>query len=283
MELQVLKNGVLTVSVANKGAEIQSVKSADNKEYIWEGNPDFWTGHAPVLFPICGGLKDDKFVYGGREYTLNKHGFGRVKTYEGEKTDETSVTYLLRSDDETLRQYPFEFELRITYELKGNSLLVSYNVRIMGEKPMYFSIGAHEAYACPGGIEGFKIVFEKEETLDAYVLDGNLLENNYVRIMSGCRDMPMKYDYFAVDALVFKNIKSRAVELTDGTRKIKVEFPGHDYFLIWTKPNAEYICIEPWCGIQDNVNSDYDITKKEGIIKLDGKDAYNVSHRITFD
>ena len=138
MELQVLKNGVLTVYVANKVAEIQSVKSADNKEYIWEGNPDFWTGHAPVLFPICGGLKDDKFVYGGREYTLNKHGFGRVKTYEVEKTDETSVTYLLRSDDETLRQYPFEFELRITYELKGNSLLVSYNVRNMGEKPMYF-------------------------------------------------------------------------------------------------------------------------------------------------
>ena len=275
-----ITNGVITALISTKGAELKSVVK-DGKEYLWDGNPDIWSGQAPLLFPICGGLKDDKYRFEGKEYTLKKHGFARLSEFEIERKEEASITFILRSKEEIKKQYPFDFELRVTYTLLDNKIDVAYAVKNVGSGDMYFSIGAHEGYACSGGIEEYSLVFDKEENLTCNILDGNLLEYNTYSVGEG-RELPLKYDFFAIDALTFLNLKSRGVDLVHKTtgKSLRVEYDGFDYLFVWTKPNANYICIEPWCGIPDFVDSDFDITKKRGIVKLDANGEKVLTHSI---
>ncbi|MDP4132449.1 MAG: aldose 1-epimerase family protein [Bacillota bacterium] len=280
-----LKNDALTVEVSTKGAEIQSIVNKKGTSFLWSGDKEVWSGRAPVLFPICGGLKDDKYILGGKEYSLVKHGFAKTVFYEVEKSTELELSLLYKPEDDTKASFPYDYEFRVLYSLCKSSLKVTYKVNNLSDKTMYFSTGAHEAYACPEGIEEYSIVFDKAETLDSYILDGNLLEHNTIRIMENSKELPLKYDFFKVDAIVFKNLNSRKVTLVkrNGKRKVQVEFPGHDYFVLWTKPQAKYICIEPWCGIQDPVDSDYDITHKEGIIALPKGESFEASHVISVE
>ncbi len=280
-----IKNDNLTVEISTFGAELQSVRNSDGVEYIWDGNPDFWTGRAPILFPICGGLKEDKYILDGQEYSLPKHGFGRTSEFECEKAEDSSAVFLLKATNETKKAFPFDFELRVIYILDGNTLDVRYEVKNLSDKTMYFSIGAHEGYACPGGIEEYSVCFDEPQTLNSSLLVGNLLDFDTKNIITDSTILQLKQEYFAVDALVFTDVKFSKATLrkNDGTREITVEFPEHNYLLLWTKPNAEYICIEPWCGIPDRVGSGYDISEKEGIISLSADGTYEVHHTVSFD
>ncbi len=277
-----ISNGIITAVISTKGAELKSIIK-DGCEILWGGNPDVWAGQAPVLFPICGGLKDDKFIFNGAEYNLLKHGFARISEFAVEKVESDSVTFLLCSNEDTKKQFPFDFELRITYTLVDNKLDVVYSVKNTGSGDMYFSIGSHEAYACPGGIEEYSLVFDREEEFRCNELDGNLLAYSTYSVGEGT-ELPLKYDFFSIDALVFLDIKSRGVKLVHRPtgKSIGVDFEGFDYLLIWTMPNAyaNYVCIEPWCGIPDFADSDFDITKKPGIIRLEAKDEKILTHRI---
>ena len=143
-----ISNDILDVTLSTQGAEIISVKKG-GEELIWQADPAVWKCHAPLLFPICGGLKEDRFIYGGKSYTLPKHGFARALEYEPEAVTASSAVFLLKSDAETRKSYPFDFELRVIYELIGNELDVTYKVKNTTDGDMYFSIGSHEAYSCP--------------------------------------------------------------------------------------------------------------------------------------
>lgn len=279
-----LSNGTLKINISTFGAEIQSVKGKNGTEFMWEGNPDVWSGKAPVLFPICGGLKEDTYTFEGKKYTLEKHGYARRIPYEIEEQTESKAVLLAKSNDETKKKYPFDYEFRVIFELTENKLKVTYNVKNTGCGSMYFSVGAHEAYACPEGIESYTVEFEKNEDFHCYKLDGNILLNSYNKILPDGKELPLKEDYFDVDALVFKTVKSRKVSLkkNGATKRIDVEFPNSNYFLLWNKYRAKYMCLEPWCGIQDIENTSYDITEKEGIIKLDKNSDFSASHTITF-
>ena len=136
---------------------------------------------------------------------------------------------------------------------------------------MYFSMGSHEGYACPGGIEEYSIVFENEEQLECTVLDGRLLIHGTYSLGDNGRELPLKYKYFDDNSLVFTALSSRKAILKhrNGKFAVGVEFDGFDYLILWTIPNEEYICIEHWCGIPDYTDSDGDITHKEGIIALE--------------
>lgn len=278
-----LKNDSLTVEIETFGAQLKSViKNGEN--LIWDRNPEFWKESAPLLFPICGGLKDDKFTYQGREYSLLKHGFAKRNDFSVEKQTETSAVFLLKSNEETLKSYPWEFELRVKYELKNSALKVGYEVKNLTDDTMYMSVGAHEAYACPEGIEDYDIIFEREETLNSCDLDGNLISHNTSPIIKNSKYLSLYYKYFKVDALVFKDLKSRFATLRNRKtgKSISLDFNGFDYFLLWTKPNAGYICLEPWTGVPASVDADYDITEKEGITLVMPKSEFNVTHTIYF-
>lgn len=278
-----IKNSSLVVSISTMGAEITSVKKGE-KELIWQADPAVWKGHAPLLFPICGGLKDDKFIYGGKAYTIPKHGFARNSEFEVEAQSENSATFLLKSNNDTKKCYPFDFELRVIYSLIENELTVTYDIKNTTDGDMYFSIGSHEAYSCPDGISEWSVIFDKEEDLIATPVDGPLLTYDENTLAKNTRILPLKDEYFEIDALVFLNLKSRKLTLKNDRTgyKIKLDFDSFPYLLIWTKPNAKYICIEPWCGIPDFVDSSFDITKKKGIIRLEKNESTIRTHKILF-
>ncbi len=279
-----LRNEQIEAVFSSKGAELISVLK-NGKQYIFR-DQTVWGYSAPVLFPICGGLKDDKFIFDGKEYNLAKHGFCRDAEFSVESKNDTSITFLLKDTPETLKMYPFSFEFRIIYTLDKDALVVEYNTTNKTNREMYYSVGCHEAYLCPGGIENFTLVFDENETLDSHIVRGNLLDYETVRIIEDSAELPLKYDYFSIDALAFSKINSECVSLcaNDGERIVKVEFPGFSHLLLWTKNtcNAPYICIEPWCGFPDMTDSQYDITKRPGIIKVDAGKNHSVKHIITF-
>lgn len=279
-----LKNDRIEVSIAERGAEMRRL-TLDGNDVLWSGDPAYWTGVAPLLFPICGGLKDNKYTAGGREYTMElKHGYARTSDFTLEKRTCNSVTLLLTSTPETLECYPWNYELRVTYSLRGTALEIGYEVKNTDSSTMYFSIGSHEAYACPEGIEDYDIIFPQNETLNSFELEGSLLKHSTLPILKNARVLPLYEKYFAVDALVFKDIKSRAATLRNRKtgREITVEFPGCRYLLFWTKPGAGYICIEPWGGIPPMVDDGAAIEEKEGIESLSAGDIFRRSHTIYF-
>ena len=284
-QLITIKNESIKVEISTKGAELRSAQK-DGKEYIWNGDPDVWAGRAPVLFPICGGLKGDKFVFEGKEYSVIKHGYARMSEFVVESHDVDRVVFLLESDDESKKMYPFDYEFRVCYFLDGESLNVEYNVTNTAENgEMYFSFGGHEGYMCPEGIEEYSLVFDKTERLTTNVLHGNLLSDEYEVLGESITEFPLKYDYFKVDALTFLNLKSRRVSLVhkDGNRQVDIDFEGHDYMFVWTMAgkNGKYICIEPWCGVPDFEGSSFDFTQKKGINKLGAGETFSRVHKIT--
>jgi len=279
----ILSNQTLKATFSTRGAELISLEK-NGKEQIWIGDPDVWPSHTPILFPICGGLKDDKYIYNGKEYTLQKHGYIRTTEFGVESRSENKIVFLHRFNEETFKQFPFEYELRIIYTLDGSSLRIDYNVKNLSDDEMYYSIGGHEGYYCPEGIEDYSIIFEKPEMLDSTVLNGNLLENFTINVGENTCELPLKYEYFAVDALSFLDLKSRKVILKNRKtgEERHLEFKDHDVFFVWTKPGAKYICLEPWCGCPDFMDSEYDFKSKRCIIRLSGKEETTRTHTITF-
>ncbi len=276
-----IKNEFMTAKFNELGAELKSLICCD-KEYIWNGDEKYWSLSSPLLFPICSGLKNDEYILDGKKYTMYKHGFARDSMFEVESLSQSSVTFLLKSSEETKENYPFDFELRVIYTLEGKTLKVAYNVKNLTDGQMYFSIGAHEGYDCPEGIEEYEVIFPQNETLDAYDLDGNALLETKTRIIENSDRLALKYDYFVKDALVFKELKSKSMILKhkNSNKSLKLAFEGCDYFLIWTKVGAPYICLEPWCGITDGPDTDQNIKTKEGIITLEKGDEFNNIHTI---
>ena len=277
-----IKNNYITAKINEIGAELKSLVYNDT-EYIWEGKSEVWAGSCPLLFPICGGLKNDKYILNGKEYTLEKHGYARFKTFEVESKTDSSVVFLHKSDMESKERFPFEYELRVIYTLCDKTLKVEYSVKNLSDNTMYFNIGSHEGYYTPEGIEDYDVIFPQNETLNSYVLYGNLLSNQQLPIIKDQNYIPLYDKYFTVDALVFKDLKSKSATLRNRKtgKAVKVDFPDAKYFLLWHKPNSPYMCLEPWDGVQDIVGSSYDIQKKEGINSLNAGKEYIYTHSIT--
>ncbi|MDD3214323.1 MAG: aldose 1-epimerase family protein [Eubacteriales bacterium] len=275
-----IHNDKLSVTVSTTGAELQSIQDWNGVERLWQGDPKFWANRAPILFPVAGGFRDDCYELDGKRYPMPKHGFVRKAEWRLESESENEVTFVTDQKDEG---FPFEYELRARYSLTGPTLMVTYSVTNKDKVPFYFSVGAHEAYATPEGIEEYEIVFDGPEKLDNYVLDGNLIKRDPVVMAENAKKLPLRYEYFAVDALVFRTLKSRGVTLRSAKhdREIRVDFPEHDTLMFWTKPGAGYICIEPWCNAPDFVDADYRIDRKPGFIKLAPGETAGRRHTIT--
>lgn len=266
-----IKNEYLTAKFNTVGAELKSL-IYNGQEYIWQGDPKFWKDSAPILFPICSCLKGDTYFYNDKEYKMPKHGYVSGKLFEIIEKSDSKVTFLHKSDDATLEIFPFEYELFVIYELVGKKLNITYKVNNLTDGDMYFSIGAHEGFICEGGIEDYEILFPKNVTLKAMELENfvDALSDDTVTILENDNCLSLDYKYFSIDALIFKNIDFSEVVLKNrkNGKMIKSSFEGFPYLLFWTKKDAPLLCIEPWCGITDNINSNQDITVKDGIEHL---------------
>lgn len=280
MSLVTIHNEALTVAVSTLGAELQSIRDRAGVERLWQGDPQYWTGRAPILFPVAGGFREDCYELDGKRYPMPKHGFVRKLDW---RVESLSDSELILITDEKHEGFPFDYELRARFALEGPSLRVAYITTNKGGRDLWFSVGAHEAYATPEGIEAYEIVFEKEEKLDDYPLEGNLILHEPITMAERTRTLPLKYEFFAVDALVFRTLTSRSVTLRSAAhgREIRVDFPQHDTLMLWTKPGAGYICIEPWCNAPDFVDADLRIDHKPGFLRLTPGETVSREHTIT--
>lgn len=280
-----LENDDIKAEIHPRGAELQSVFSKKTQiEYLWNGDAAFWPRHAPVLFPIVGGLIDDSFTYNGETYRLEKHGFARDTDFEVETSTATTATFLLKSNEETLKSYPFAFELRLKYSLEANKVHLEYHVSNPAQSPMYFSIGSHPAFKVPlteGGYEDHSLVFSEVENADSWGLNGNYLTTPSPYLNSQ-QKLQLKHELFYNDAVIFKDLKSTAISILNNKNEhgLTYTFEGFPYMGIWAAKNAPFVCIEPWCGIPDSVDHDQNLENKEGIIKLEGQQSWAVSQSI---
>ncbi len=275
-------DGVLFAEIETKGAELMRVYNADGKDFLWNGDARFWARRAPVLFPICGGMKNDSYTLGGKTYTMPKHGFCRDAEFTLESHSENEAVFYIEKTEERYACFPFDFRFYIKYKIVDGTLEVYYVVDNLDKDTMYFSVGSHEAYACPEGIEEYHIEFEKEEKLTSLVIEDNLIRPSTVVISEGTKVLPLKYDYFKVDALCFRNLKSKKLWLVGGGRRIEISFDDFEFVLFWTKMGAPFICVELNCGTDDFEGTDGRIETKEGIITLESGRRFQRLHSMKF-
>jgi galactose mutarotase-like enzyme len=270
-----LSNSNLSATINHLGAELSSLQNNHNKEYIWEGNPDFWGKHSPILFPIVGTLKDNSYTYNGEKFTLSRHGFAREMEFELIDKKEHSATFKIQHSESTLKVYPFEFELQLIYTLQENSLHLDYKVVNIGKSQMPFSIGGHPAFALPGNFEAYAIAFDKEESLEYSLLEDDLISNKTKKLKVQNKQIPLTYSLFENDALIFKSLKSKSVTLLENQNPVlKLRFDDFPSLGIWTKINAPFLCIEPWLGYSDTKDNSGNILEKEGIQLLQANNTF---------
>lgn len=264
-----IKNDRLTARINPKGAELNSLKK-DDKECIWEGNPEFWGKHSPILFPIVGTLKNNSFSYNDKEYELSRHGFARDNDFTVSEITETSATFCFSSSEETLKVYPYQFELKVIYSLEDDTLKVKYVVINKNSHEMPFSIGGHPAFSLPNNFENYSLEFEKEETLISYSLQDDLLSDETETFELDKKQLPLNYSLFEKDALIFKKLESKSIKILESEKPLlEITFKDFPNLGIWTKSKAPFLCIEPWFGYSDTLKSNGSILEKEGIILLE--------------
>ena len=278
-----ISNPILQVSISSKGAELQSIfHSLYFIEFLWQGDPTFWGKKSPILFPIVGGLKNGQYHYAGSTYSLPRHGFARDKEFSVTHQTDNSITFSLSEDEETLQQYPFAFILSITYTLEKNRLLVNYQVENPGQDLLYFSIGAHPAFALPmvkgTQFSDYFLAFNKQETAEKWPLnDAGLIENSTIPCLINCTRYPLTKSLFYGDALVFKKLLSNsiAIESNKTAHGISMHFEDFPFMGIWSAKDADFLCIEPWCGIADAANTQGNFIEKEGMNQLATKEKFS--------
>lgn len=264
-------NSELSITINHKGAELISLQAITaNREYIWEGNPNYWGKHSPILFPIVGTLKENSYTYKNQTYQLPRHGFARDMDFNLKNKTESTLVFSLESNEKTKQLYPFDFELQIIYTLINNEIIISYTVFNHGSESMYFSIGGHPALALPKQFENYSLQFESKESLISFQLENDLLSNNTKEIALKNSELTLTYSLFENDALIFKEILSKQIKLLENNTPIlNFKFKDFPNFGIWTKMKAPFICLEPWVGYSDLLNSSGNIDEKEGIQKLE--------------
>lgn len=282
-----LSNQYLNAQFKLKGAELCSLTNGAGTEFIWEGNPNIWSRHAPVLFPIVGKLNNHSYRVSGKTYQLGQHGFARDLAFEVVEHSSNRLVFQLESTAETLKQYPYRFLFQISYTLTERELAIAYRVSNINSHSMYFSIGAHPGFTCPlhshEDRADYRLEFSEIENASRHLLTDGAYNGNTRSVLAQTNTLAITKTLFDEDALVFKNLKSSAISLIagDDQKVLTVHFKNFPYLGIWSKDqDAPFVCIEPWYGLADNEGFDGDISEKEGIQHLQAGEIFECSHAI---
>ncbi|MBQ7453811.1 MAG: aldose 1-epimerase family protein [Selenomonadaceae bacterium] len=275
--LHSLKNNILKISVAERGAELKALTElADGTEYLFDSDPVWWKYSSPILFPIVGKLVNNKYRAEGKEYTLPGHGFGRTSDFWLVDGTDDTLTFALESNAATLKVYPYRFRLEISYKLIGKEVKFIWKVINTDDKTIYFSIGAHPAIRCPisyrENFDDCYLKFNKPEKSSRIpLLTSGPLSRDRIPTLDGT-ELDLNYELFKGDALVFDDLKSDEISLCSRKSKKSLTIRAKDfpYWGIWTpdKGGAPFICIEPWHGHADYFDFTGELKDKEGIRAL---------------
>jgi galactose mutarotase-like enzyme len=266
-----VSSGALTAQVNPLGAQLSTLRDRSGRELLWDGNPAFWNGRAPLLFPIVGTLAGGVYRVAGKTYALSRHGFARGKPFEVLSASSTEALLRLRADDESLAVYPFYFQLQVRFQITGSTLTVTASVRNDGDAPMPASFGYHPGFRWPlpfGGARALHAIeFDLEEPEPIRRLDaaGLVTPVRYPTPIHA-RRLLLDDELFTDDAVIFAAIRSRGLRYgADTGPQLALHFPDTPYLGLWSKPSAPFICIEPWHGMADPVGFSGDFTEKPGV------------------
>ena len=251
-----IENSFLKISVSDHGAELTGIyDKVNDREVLWQADPAYWKRHAPVLFPNVGRNYKDIWRLNGKEYPSRQHGFARDSEFICTDITDTSLTFVMKSSEETLKVYPFAFALKITYTLKEHDLDVCWEVVNKDSETMYFTIGGHPAFRVPvregESQSDYRLAFEEQDALTYLLIDtsvGTVIadEPHTLPLENGtCAIDPHMFDK---DALVFDNgqIQKAGILFPDGSPYLTLTSEGFPNFGIWSVPGAPFVCLEPW-------------------------------------
>jgi galactose mutarotase-like enzyme len=279
-----IDNKYFTVQVTSTGAEIKRLFAKPwHRELLWipldESARKIWNRSFPILFPIVGKLKDDSYNLKEKKYQMAQHGFARDKNFKCLECGSSEMEFFLDADQETFKLYPFCFELRVKYVLEDKKLTITYSVKNVDRQDIYFSIGGHPAFDT-SKIENYEIRFEKKEKGFFQLKDG-LVDWKKIIALDTNKLQPSR-ELFSKDALVFKDIKSKYIDLVDQKRHevIRVNGTNTPFLGIWAKDSVPFICIEPWYGVSDDADHDNNLETKKGIQTLAMGRSFQFSYSI---
>ena len=281
-----LSNQYLTVNLHSKGAEIISiVGNQDHINYMWKRDACQWANSAPILFPIVGAIKNDTCRIDGKEYHMTQHGFARHNEFEIKNQSQTEVTFTLVSNDEIIKQYPFLFELNVTYKLVENTLTCLINVKNKDHQTIYFQVGGHPAFACPfmenESSNDYYVEFAEYETRNQKVIDVAKRGMSHVQLpfFDHEKRFFVRQQLFNNDEIVIKDFKSENISIKSLNHQKSIVFhmQGFDHVGLWTaKHVGGLLAIEPWVGHADYVDFDGEFKEKESCVALDTDKEFNV-------
>lgn len=278
------------------GAELTSFK-LNGEEKIHQGQDVvdekgkvYWKRQWPVLFPTVGKCKKNQTIINGKTYEMQQHGFARDMEFEPVTKLDNFHSYVLRSNKKLIDKFPFEFSLYVTYRMDENKLTTIYKVINEGDVDMPFGIGGHPAFKID--LEelqkgNYYLEFEEDEPKIhfLYLVDG-LVGTEYAKnIMDDKRRITITSSTFNNDAVIMKGLTSKKISLKNkstGKTLLTLDYTGFQYLAIWSKPNAPFICIEPWKTTADNVNSTGVFRKKTDILLLPPKQEYECKYTVEF-
>jgi galactose mutarotase-like enzyme len=282
----VLENQMLSAAINPLGAELSSLKDADGRELMTDGDPTWWTGRAPLLFPIVGTVNGDRYVLDGQTYALPRHGFARRQTFALIEQAPHRALFRLTDSEATRAAYPFAFTLDAEFALDGATLGITITATNRSDTDMPASFGFHPGFRWPlpygGPREAHCILFETDEPADLRVLADGLVDPMPRPTPVEGRVLALRDDLFEADALIWDRLASRSLVYgAEGYPSLGIEWDDMPELGIWTKPGAPYVCIEPWAGVADPVGFSGEIWDKPGIVRVAPGQSQNWAMRVT--
>lgn len=290
--LLTIRNEALRLSVDTLGAQMMHIQTADGCEYLWQGDPQYWPDRAPNLFPFIGRLTDNSYRYHGTKYSMGNHGFAAGAEFVLTEQAADKLVLTLSDSADTLAQYPFAFCLQITYQLRDNTISISYRVENRDVQTMPFGIGGHP---------GFQVPLEEDLQFEDYRLEFSLsCEPDRVGFtpavyLSGHDEaypleagkiLPLNHGLFDEDAIILKNMNREVKLCSDKShRAVSITYPDMPYLGIWhwPKTDAPYVCIEPWTSLPSRQDVIEELSCKSDMIQLAPGGCYEAGWSITVE
>ncbi len=275
-----LKNDRLEVGFTSLGGALTSIKNEEGTEYLWQGDPEYWSGQAPVLFPICGSLRDNRAATkGGKEIRMPRHGIVRREEFKLESEKEDSICFSISENEEMLGKYPYPFTLSIEYRLEESSIHVTYGIKNTGTEAMPFFIGGHPAFRCPllqtEEYGDYQIIFDEKEERTAPTPDlktGLVDMGHRKEILFDGNILPLAHSLFYEDGIIFDRLKSKKVTLCHrkNGHGVELEMGSFPYLVIWSAANdGPFLALEPWTGLStcSDENDVFEEKRNAAIVK----------------
>lgn len=276
-------SGIIEAEIDDVGGQLMSIRTVkDGHEYLWQGDPKYWTGRAYNLFPVIGRMYEGQYDYRGKTYDMPMHGFIRKTPLQACPEGDTQVSFLYSENENTLPLYPFPFSYRLTFSVKGNILSVRTTVRNTGKDILPFGVGGHPGFFVPMedglSFEDYYVEFEKADEVRQCIMSDAVLDTGK-KVSYPLTDgkLPLRHELFPVDALVLVGTGGRATIRSDrGERSVTMNYPDMKYMGLWHMPatDAPYLCLEPWSMLPASVNGRDDFAERPDMVRLSAGETY---------